>query len=99
MKKRIVICILLLATAAIALFACNKKTFTVTFVLGNGEKNIVWHEGDPLPDDPSRGSDVFLGWFYQSDGEQATLADLLSGLKEGVVRVAKWQPASGDEAQ
>lgn len=103
MKKKFILAIIacaLLMIFAFALCACDKgEAHTIKFVLNNGEADVVWREGDPIPS-PSRGSDVFLGWCYDTElTEEAYLDDILSeGLSGDLTLYAKWRVVEGSEA-
>lgn len=101
MKKFAIISVAIILALALGLTlcACNKDSYTITFHLNNGTQPIVWKEGDAVPQ-PARGSDEFLGWFYdEACTDPAYIEDILSfGLKKDLHLYAKWQPANGDEA-
>ncbi len=93
----------LLVFAMISLCACGDQEaasnnenaddggYTVTFVLNNGEDNVVWQKGDDVPA-PTKENCEFLYWC--SDEKLSLKADLDFAnltLEQNTILYAKWQ--------
>lgn len=65
--------------------------FTITFVLNNGEDNVVWHRGDEVPM-PTFDGYKFLCWCADKDCENPASVDFGKvNLSESIYLYAKWQ--------
>ncbi len=72
-------------------FLIGDEGFSVTFVLNNGNDNVVWHKGDDLPV-PTKKDCEFLYWC--KDEELTVKADLDFGnliLEQNITLYAKWK--------
>lgn len=72
-------------------FLIGDEGFSVTFVLNNGEDNVVWHKGDDLPA-PTKKDCEFLYWC--KDEELTVKADLDFEnliLEQNLTLYAKWK--------
>ena len=65
--------------------------FTITFVLNNGEDNVVWHRGDEVPM-PTFDGYKFLCWCADKDCENPASVDFEKvNLSDNIYLYAKWQ--------
>ena len=65
--------------------------FTVTFVLNNGEENVVWHKGDDVPT-PKKKDFEFLYWCSDADlTSKANLDFEKLNLVNSITVYAKWK--------
>lgn len=65
--------------------------FTITFVLNNGEDNVVWHRGDEVPM-PTFDGYKFLCWCADKDCENPASVDFEKvNLSDDIYLYAKWQ--------
>lgn len=65
--------------------------FTITFVLNNGENNVVWHRGDEVPS-PTFDGYNFLCWCADKDCENPASVDFEKvNLSDSIYLYAKWQ--------
>lgn len=65
--------------------------FTVTFVLNNGEENVVWHKGDDVPT-PQKKDFEFLYWCSDADlTSKANLDFEKLNLVNSITVYAKWK--------
>lgn len=73
-----------------SLFTPNDD-FQVTFVLNNGEENIVWHTGDVVPS-PTKEGYKLVGWCNDVTLTSLTSLDFDSlNLSQSIVLYAKWE--------
>ena len=65
--------------------------FTITFVLNNGEDNVVWRRGDEVPM-PTFDGHKFLYWCADKDCENPASVDFEKvNLSDSIYLYAKWQ--------
>lgn len=65
--------------------------FTITFVLNNGENNVVWRRGDEVPV-PTFDGYKFLCWCADKDCENPASVDFEKvNLSDSIYLYAKWQ--------
>lgn len=73
-----------------SLFTPNED-FQVTFVLNNGEDNIVWRSGESVPN-PTKEGYKFVGWCNDITLGSVTSLDFDSlNLSQSIVLYAKWE--------
>lgn len=73
-----------------SLFSPNDD-FQVTFVLNNGEDNVVWHNGDELPS-PLKDGYKFVGWCNDVTLNNLTSLDFDKlNLSSNIILYAKWE--------
>ena len=97
MKKRVLPTILLLMLLLILFVGCDLKelfednNYSITFVLNNGEDNVVWHKGDAVPS-PTMDDYIFDGWFCDKLLEKRVVFDFEKDeLSSNLVIYAKWK--------
>lgn len=90
----IVLCICVVLVACDADDVKNlfqSSDFTITFVLNNGEDNVVWHRGDEVPM-PTFDGYKFLCWCADKDCENPASVDFEKvNLSDNIYLYAKWQ--------
>lgn len=90
----IVLCICIVLVACDADDVKNlfqPSDFTITFVLNNGEDNVVWHRGDEVPM-PTFDGYKFLCWCADKDCENPASVDFEKvNLSDNIYLYAKWQ--------
>lgn len=73
-----------------SLFSPNED-FQVTFVLNNGEDNVVWHTGDEVPS-PKKDGYKLVGWCNDVELTGLTYLNFETlNLSTNIVLYAKWQ--------
>lgn len=67
------------------------EDFSITFVLDNGEENIVWRKGDDVPL-PQKDGFYFDGWYCEKECENKFIIDFDDPkLLSDIVVYAKWR--------
>lgn len=101
-SKRCSLCIvaIIVLCICVVLVACDAddvknlfqpSDFTITFVLNNGEDNVVWHRGDEVPM-PTFDGYKFLCWCADKDCENPASVDFEKvNLSDNIYLYAKWQ--------
>lgn len=97
---RLFFCVALIALCIFTLCCCDKEdvdslfqpsNFCVTFVLNNGEENVVWHKGDVVPT-PHKKDCEFVCWCSDEALMAKTDLDFAKlNLVNSITLYAKWR--------